>query len=47
MKIRIATHDEYNEPVQHDHPVSSQMLARKIEQQKLIVAIENDSVIAW
>jgi hypothetical protein len=47
MVIRIATQNEYAQLVELDHPISTEMLAHKIDQGEILVVIENMSVIGW
>ena len=47
MDIRIATEIEYAQLVKLDHHISEEILARKIEQGEVIVAVEDGTVIGW
>jgi GNAT superfamily N-acetyltransferase len=47
MDIRIATQNDYIQLARLDHHLSEEMLARKIEQGEVIVALENAAVIGW
>jgi hypothetical protein len=47
MDIRIASQNEYRQLVELDHHISAEMLAHKIDEGEIIVAIENTSIIGW
>lgn len=47
MNIRIATRNEYTLLVELDHHISKEMIAHKIDQGEIIVAMEGLSVIGW
>lgn len=45
MDIRIATKDDYIQLARLDHHIAEEMLARKIGQGEVIVAVESGTVI--
>jgi ribosomal protein S18 acetylase RimI-like enzyme len=47
MDIRIASQSEYRQLVALDHHISIEMLAHKIDQGEIIVAIQDRSVFGW
>jgi ribosomal protein S18 acetylase RimI-like enzyme len=47
MDIRIAAREDYSQLARLDHHISPAVLARKIEQREVIVAVENGVVIGW
>jgi ribosomal protein S18 acetylase RimI-like enzyme len=47
MNIRIATQAEYEQLAKLDHHISKEMLAHKIDQEEVIVAMKDTLVIGW
>jgi hypothetical protein len=47
MDIRIATQNEYSQLAGLDHHISKAMMAHKISQGEVIVAIQHMVVIGW
>jgi ribosomal protein S18 acetylase RimI-like enzyme len=47
MDIRIATQNEFAQLAELDHHISKDMMARKIHQGEVIVAMQDVAVIGW
>lgn len=47
MHIQIATQEEYPQLTELDHHIPSEVMARKIDQGEVIVAMENTTVLGW
>jgi len=47
MNIRMASRREYGQLVELDHHISIEMVAHKIDEGEIIVAMEDGSVIGW
>ena len=47
MDIRIASQNQYGQLAELDHHISTEMLAHKIDQGEIIVALEDELILGW